>query len=115
MRASGLYMRCNTNRICALRLPSFVHPVPVAGQVSDRRKRGFGTERPTLAATELGRAPTLGHRPRAATPVSASGFVRCSGDAVSKLDWAGDGAERLEAFAGAKDLHIAIVEHAPEN
>ena len=43
------------------------------------------------------------------------GFVRRSGDAVSKLDWAGDGAERLEAFAGAKDRHVAIVEHAPED
>ena len=43
------------------------------------------------------------------------GFVRRSGDAVSKLDWAGDGAERLEAFAGAKDRHVAIVEHASEN
>ena len=44
-----------------------------------------------------------------------SGFMRRSGDAVSKLDWAGDGTERLEAFAGAKDRHVAIVEHAPEN
>ena len=43
------------------------------------------------------------------------GFVRRSGDAVSKLDWVGDGAERLEAFAGAKDCHIAKVEHAPED
>ena len=38
-----------------------------------------------------------------------------SGDAVSKLDWPGNGAERLEAFAGAKDRHVAIVEHAPED
>src|SRR5262245_52141222 len=43
------------------------------------------------------------------------GFVRRSGDAVSKLDWAANGAERFEAFAGAKDRHIAIVEHAPED
>ena len=43
------------------------------------------------------------------------GFVRRSGDAVPKLDWAGDGAERLEAFAGAKDRHIAINEHTPED
>jgi len=38
-----------------------------------------------------------------------------SGDAVLKLDWTGDGAERLEAFPGAKDRHVAIVEHAPED
>ena len=50
-------------------------------------------------------------QPRPAT----LGFVRRSGDAVSKLDWAGDGAELFEAFAGAKDGHIAIVEHAPED
>ena len=43
------------------------------------------------------------------------GYVRRSGDAVSELDWAGDGAERLEAFASAKDRHVAIVEHAPED
>jgi hypothetical protein len=44
------------------------------------------------------------------------GFVRQSGnDAVAKLDWAGDGAERLEAFASAQDLHVAIVEHAPDD
>jgi hypothetical protein len=44
------------------------------------------------------------------------GFVSHSGDdAVSKLDWAGDGAERLEAFASAKDLHVAIVEHTPDD
>ena len=53
---------------------------------------------------------------RSSPPYAATlGFVRRSGDAVSKLDWAGDGAERLEAFAGAKDRHIAIVEHAPED
>ena len=38
-----------------------------------------------------------------------------SGDAVSKLDWAGDGAERVEAFTGTKDRHVAKVEHAPEH
>lgn len=38
-----------------------------------------------------------------------------SRDAVSKLDWVGDGAERLEAFAGAMDRHVAIVEHAPQD
>ncbi len=47
--------------------------------------------------------------------LEASRFVRLSRDAVSKLDWAGDGAERLKAFAGAKDRQIAIVEHAPED
>jgi hypothetical protein len=46
---------------------------------------------------------------------STLSFVRRSGDAISKLDWAGDGAERLEAFAGAEDRHIAIVEHASED
>ena len=43
------------------------------------------------------------------------GFVRRSGDAVSKLDRAANSAERLEAFAGSKDRNIAIVEHAPED
>ena len=43
------------------------------------------------------------------------GFVRRSGDTVAKPDWAGDGAKRLEAFAGAKDRHVAIVEHAPKD
>ena len=42
------------------------------------------------------------------------GFVRRSGDAVSKLYWAGYCAERFEAFTRAKDRHIAIVEQAPE-
>jgi hypothetical protein len=36
-------------------------------------------------------------------------------DAVAKLDWAGNGVERLEVFASAKDGHIAIVEQAPED
>ena len=43
------------------------------------------------------------------------GYVRRSGDAVSQLNWAGDGAERLEAFAGAKDRHVAIVKQSPED
>ena len=38
-----------------------------------------------------------------------------TGDAVSQLDWACNGAERLEAFARAKDRHGAIVEHAPDD
>jgi hypothetical protein len=43
------------------------------------------------------------------------GLCVVPGDAVSKLDWASDGAERLEAFPGTKDRHVAIVEHAPED
>ena len=60
----------------------------------------------------------VGYRPeriRCQPWPAALGFVRRSGDAVSKLDWAGDGAECLEAFTGAKDRHIAIVEHATED
>ena len=38
-----------------------------------------------------------------------------AGDAVPQLDWACDGAERLKAFARAKDRHGAVVEHAPED
>ena len=70
---------------------------PVAGI-----RRPIPTRFALLAAVLLASTATLG-------------FVRRSGDAVSKLDWAGDGAERLEAFAGAKDRHVAIVEHAPED
>ena len=43
------------------------------------------------------------------------GLCLVSGDAVSKINWVGDGAERLEAFPGAKDRHVAVVEHAPED
>ena len=56
-----------------------------------------------------------GFPPRVRIKPATLGVVRRSGDAVSKLDWAGDVAERLEAFAGAKDVHVAIVEHAPED
>ena len=35
-------------------------------------------------------------------------------DAISKLDWAGDGSKRLKSFARAKDRHVAIVEHPPD-
>jgi hypothetical protein len=38
-----------------------------------------------------------------------------TGDAVSQLDWTCNGAERLEAFARAKDRHGAVVEYAPED
>jgi len=38
----------------------------------------------------------------------------CTHHVAFALDWAGDGAERLRAFIGAKELYIAIVEHAPE-
>jgi hypothetical protein len=48
-------------------------------------------------------------------PTATLGFVRRPGDAVSEFDGAANGAKRLEAFAGAKDRHIAIVEHAPED
>jgi len=41
------------------------------------------------------------------------GSVDGSGDAVAKPDWAGDCVERFEAFAGAKDSHISVVEHTP--
>jgi len=62
------------------------------------------------------RVPSTHDPKRSSPPYAATlGYVRRSGDGVSELDWAGDGAERLEAFAGAKDRHIAIVEHAPED
>ena len=41
--------------------------------------------------------------------------VLSTGDAVSQLDWACNSAERLEAFARAKDRHGAVVEYAPED
>ena len=41
--------------------------------------------------------------------------VRCSRDAVSEPDWAGDGAERFKAFTSAKDRHVAIVKQSPED
>jgi hypothetical protein len=68
----------------------------------------------TINTTKSISVPT-GANPLSQPRPATLGFVRRSGDAVSKLDWAGDGAERLEAFAGAKDRHIAIVEHAPED
>ena len=46
-------------------------------------------------------------------PVEGSGLlgptVLGTGDAVSQLDWACNGAKRLEAFARAKDRHGAVV------
>ena len=41
--------------------------------------------------------------------------MRRSGDAVSQLDRACDGAQRFETLAGAEDRHGAVVEHAPED
>lgn len=38
-----------------------------------------------------------------------------SSDTVSKLDGFADGAKRLKSFAGAKNRHVAIVEHAPQD
>jgi hypothetical protein len=74
----------------------------------------------SVSSVPSGRAVAIGfvdlaERIRCLPRPATLGFVRRGGDAVSKLDWAGDGAERLEAFAGAKDRHVAIVEHAPED
>jgi hypothetical protein len=41
------------------------------------------------------------------------GFVRRSGDAVAKLDWAGDAAKHLETFAGDTELHLAMSSMRP--
>ena len=78
----------------------------LGSRLRTRRVRLHGGSR---KATGLGRRrPTASRMLRFVDAVS-------KGDAVSKLDWAGDGAERLEAFAGAEDRHVAIVEHAPED
>jgi hypothetical protein len=61
------------------------------------------------------------HQMAASDPAAITAYavtlscVRRSRDAVSKLDWAGDGAERFKAFASAKDRHVAIVKQSPED
>ena len=77
----------------------------VSAAVHSRLRPLHRTRAETLVANREGNCSEL--RP--------SSFVRRSGDAVSKLDWAGDGAECVEAFTGTKDRHVAKVEHAPED
>src|SRR5262245_7438873 len=74
----------------------------------------------TIEVASAGGLSNASHSRRLEPRLSASActtlsIVRRSSDAISQLNWVGDGAERLEAFTDAKDGHIAIVEHTPEN
>jgi hypothetical protein len=97
---------------------------PVAGTAIDQRRlgsalaRSIGIIRDSATAHRMRGELAWINRPerlRCQPPPATLGFVCRPSDAVSKLDWAGDGAQRLEAFAGAKDRHVAVVQHAPQD